>query len=133
MIHPLWGILIVRCAPPGHGSSHVSRPSAHRASAQTSIFIRIQNKRESLGKFSLAVFCHVTSVSSSPNTFSVKLYLAVSVTSFTYWVEPFICMVTTQIPGLSSPHSEQLVASGFMIGVTGVRIKAIFSYTSPLS
>ena len=22
MIHPLWGILIVRCAPPGHGRSH---------------------------------------------------------------------------------------------------------------
>ena len=22
MIHPLWGILIVRCAPLGHGSSH---------------------------------------------------------------------------------------------------------------
>jgi len=42
-------------------------------------------------------------------------------------------MVTTRIPVLSSPHSEQPVVSGLMIGATRVRIKAIFSYTSLLS
>ena len=47
MIHPLWGILIVRCAPLGHGSSH---ETLLRIGSKVRVFVKTGHAEQGMAK-----------------------------------------------------------------------------------